>query len=172
MSGVRAHRNATGGFAVGLVGLTLAVSGCGGGSSKTAAAAPAGSSTRPQASVSVPVTAPTNVVAKGGGDFCKLIATASNTGSIGGTSVDEIKKRIAQVKQMELQAIALTPDSLKSDVNLLFHATDQIYTALARANYDYSKLNQSDLKGLQEPDVRQAAARVQTYITNVCKISS
>jgi hypothetical protein len=156
------------GFTVGLMGLTFAVAGCGG-SSKPAAVS-AGTSAAPLAAASAATAPRKKVVAKGGGNFCQLIAASANNAAISGTSAESIKNRIHEVRALEQQALDTSPDSLKSDVHVLFNASNQIYDALAKANYDYSKIDATTISALQEPDVKQAETRLTDYITNVCKI--
>jgi hypothetical protein len=167
MNALPARPPALSGLTVGLIGLTFAVAGCGGSSSKAAAVSP-GSSAAPQAAAS----APTHVEAKGGGNFCQLIAASANNASISGTSADVIKKHVAEVQGLEQQAIDASPNSLKSDVHLLFNASNRVYAALAKVNYDYSKITATDVSALQAPGVVQAEQRLTAYVTNVCKIKS
>jgi hypothetical protein len=156
-----------------MIALTFATVGCGGSSHTSAAvasqSATSNTSAAPEAAKSVP--SASHVQAGGGGNFCKLIAAASDTASISGASSDTVKSRIDVVRSMEKQAVELAPDSLRSDIKLLFAASDRVYNALAKANYDYSKISTSELSALSEPRVTAAETRLKDYTTNVCKIS-
>jgi hypothetical protein len=170
------------GFTVCLVGLAATVAGCGGSGSSpqgsaaavvasplTSSAASTAPSTEGSASTT-PTTTPKKVQANGGGDFCKLIASASNT-DIGGDSAASAEATITKARGQERQALALAPDSIKADVTLLFNASNVMYDALAKVNYDYTKLTSADMAPLGSADVTAAEKRLQTYVTTVCKIS-
>ena len=178
MSPMSSDRRLIKGFAASLVGLSVVASGCGSTGSKTAATAvskaPASADPHSTTAGVLPSVGPAkHVTAGGGGDFCKLIASsANNTKPFTGSSPAEMRQRIADVRKVEEQAVAVTPAALKSDVNVLFTATDKVWAALAKANYDYSKIDQTEISSLSAPAVVTAEQHLQAYMTSVCKISS
>ena len=156
-----------------LVALALAVSACGGSGNATKSdhSAAGGSAAPTTASAKIPTPgASTHVHARGGGDFCKLIADATNQASVAGTSSASIKADLTKIRGQEAQALQLAPSSLTSDVTLLFHASNKIYDALGKVGYDYSKLKASDMSPLRDPDVVAAEKRLKAYVDNTCKL--
>jgi hypothetical protein len=141
-------------------------------SSAPSAATPA--SAPPTKAAAVASAAPvTTVKASGGGDFCKAVAASINkqTTAAGGTN-EEIAARIATARGEELQAAQLAPASIKADVTTLFAATDAVWAALAKVNYDYSKLKPTDMSALSSPAVVAAEARLTAYMTGTCGITA
>jgi hypothetical protein len=170
------------GLTASLIGLAIVATGCGHGGS-TAQASSAGESRTPKSSgvssgpssagtaASLSAAATKKVTAKGGGDFCTLIATATNSEKTAGTDTASVKAQIAKAQGQEKQALALAPSSIKADVTVLFTASNATYDALAKVNYDYSKLTASDMAPLETPEVAAAEKRLKAYTTDVCKIS-
>ncbi len=165
-----------------LMGMAILAAGCGQAGASTAgasvgksqAALSTGASDRslsPVTAASISAAATKHVTAKGGGDFCTLIASATNSEKTAGTDTASVKAEIAKAQNQEKQALALAPSSIKSDVALLFSASNATYAALAKANYDYSKLTASDMAPLETPQVAAAEKRLKAYTTDVCKIS-
>jgi hypothetical protein len=153
-----------------LAGLSLAVVACGGSSSRAASGPPAATGSSAVAQAATSPNAGAHVKAGGGGNFCQLVAAAANSGSVSGLSPAAIKSRIASVRVIEAQALALAPGSIKSDIRLLFAASDKMYSDLAKANYNYSKIDTSSISELSDPKIAAAEGRLRAYITNVCKI--
>jgi hypothetical protein len=177
------------------VALVTAV-GCGSGASKiptpNAAAgstsAPAQGSPAAQASSASPVpsapaptagapSAPTTTAGKpqqatGGGDFCKAIAASLNRPSAAtGTTPAEMGAQLAVIRKDAQQAASLAPESLKADVNRLMAASLAVWDALAKVNYDYTKITASDMTALSTPAVAAAEKRLTAYMTNTCGLS-
>ena len=173
--GLARHR----GLTACLVGLALLTAGCGQGGSSAApsggsesqATQSSGAPSAAEPAVSLPAAPTKQVTAQGGGDFCTLIASATNSEKTAGTDTASVKAQIAKAQGQEKQALALAPSSIKSDVALLFAASNATYAALAKANYDYSKLTPSDMAPLETPEVAAAEKRLKAYTTDVCKIS-
>jgi hypothetical protein len=180
--------------------LIVAVTGCGSSSPAAVVAKPAAASTSASASTlaaaatsaaaavqatggaapsaaappAVPSAAPlTSVKATGGGDFCKAVAASINkqATAAGGTN-QEIAARIATARGEELKAAQLAPASIKADVTTLFAATDAVWAALAKVNYDYSKLKPLDMSALSAPAVVAAETRLTAYMTTTCGITA
>jgi hypothetical protein len=167
-----------------LIGLAIAASGCGGGGGGSTSQAAAGGSPAAHSSVSavtssaasapipsLPVAATKKVTAKGGGDFCTLIATATNSEKNAGTDAASVKAQISAAQGQEKQALDLAPSSIKADAKLLFDASNAMYAALEKDGYDYSKLTADDMSALGTPAVAAAEKRLKAYTTDVCKIS-
>jgi hypothetical protein len=116
--------------------------------------------------------ATTTVKATGGGDFCKAIAAAINKQAVAGTSSNEISARIATVRKEEEQATSLAPGSIKADVVRVLAASDSVWLALAKVNYDYSQLKPADMSALSSPETVAAEGRVTAYMTGTCGLSA
>jgi hypothetical protein len=158
------------GFAGAAVLLLGAAAGCGGGASVASNAAGATSEAAAAVTVSVPVR--TTVKVTGGGDFCRAIAAAVNKQSAAGTSSQEIASRVATVRKEEEQAVSLAPSSIKADVVRVLAASDAVWSALAKVNYDYSQLKASDMSALSSPETAAAEGRLTAYMSGTCGLSA
>jgi hypothetical protein len=158
----RLHSKAFASAAILLLG---AAAGCGGASVAAVSNTAAATGTRTAAGTSA-------VTAAGGGDFCKAIAAAVNKQAAAGTSSKEISTRIATVRKEEEQAVSLAPGSIKADVVRLLAASDAVWSALAKVNYDYSQLKATDMSALSSPETVAAEGRVTAYLTGTCGISA
>jgi hypothetical protein len=56
-------------------------------------------------------------------------------------------------------------------VRRLLAASDQLWAALAKAGYDYSKLVPADMTALSSPEVVAAEKRLTAYMTTTCGIT-
>jgi len=54
----------------------------------------------------------------------------------------------------------------------VFDAADQFYSALAKANYDFTKVDPSMLAALETPAVKTAEQHVTDYMKNTCGIDT
>ena len=116
----------------------------------------------------------TKVKATGGGNFCKDVATAINNSAAAGVPTTTAKAK-AQVEQglAEFSVLAAeAPSKIKADVTVLAGAITVLYTAVAKANYDYSKVNQADLQAMSNPKVTAASNNVDAYVKNTCGIDT
>ena len=149
------------GSLIGLVTVALAATACGS-SSKSAAAGKAADTSAAVTSAAT-TTAPaaatkTTVKATGGGDFCKNIAKAVNNpiSPTGGTSLKDEKDLIAaSLAQGEL-ALGKAPKEIKPDAVIVLSAIDNLFKALEKANYDYTKIDPAALSAVSSPAVTTA----------------
>jgi hypothetical protein len=171
-----ADRLASKGFLAGTAALMIvAATGCGSSSPAAVVATPAAATTSAAAGVQAlpSAAALTSVKATGGGDFCKAVAASINKQATAAGGTDkEIAAGIATARAEELQAAQLAPAAIKADVTTLFAATDAVWAALAKANYDYSKLQPSDMVALSSPEVAAAEKRLTAYMTTTCGITA
>jgi hypothetical protein len=143
------------------VGVALAVAGCGGGGSNPIAGIAEKAAAQQAAGK-----------ASGGSNFCKLIASSLEAGTAlaqGGSAQSE-RQAIDSARSMGDAAVALAPSAIKSDVAVLIHAGDVLYTALAKTGYDYTRLSAADLEGFSAPQVAAAEKNVIAYMTGTCAI--
>jgi hypothetical protein len=148
-----------------VIGATVMVSGCSGGT-KTAAtaadsAAPAGDSAA--GAVAAPVKA------TGGGKFCTDLAQAMNT-SAGATPGTDAKAQVLAARAATNKIVSTAPAAIKSDVRVLVAASNVMYDALAKVDYDYSKLTPADMAGMSSPDVAAAEQHLDAYVKDTCGI--
>ena len=111
------------------------------------------------------------VKATGGGKFCTELATAMNSSAASAaTAGTDPKAEILAARAATNKIVADAPAAIKSDVQLLVKASDVMYDALAKVNYDYSKLTAADTAGLSAPDVAAAEQHLQDYVKGTCGI--
>lgn len=144
----------------------------------TSAAAPTSVASVPPAAASSAVAAAlsaaaqTTVKATGGGDFCKNLANGMNAAmkSATATTSDSLKTTmqtsLAEVEKLMLQA----PSDIKTDLTTLVTAVSGFEAALAKANYDYTKVPPSALTGMETPQVQAAETRVDAWVKAHCGI--
>jgi len=146
--------------------------------STSSAASPAATSAAAAAAASVTAAgpSPSKVVATGGGKFCQQVAQSVNNTALRdaatGSGVDSLKTSVQAFHTLEGAVLKSAPGTLKPDLVTLFGALDQFYGALAKANYDFSKIDPSTETVLETPAVKAATDRVDAYIKNTCGIDT
>jgi len=154
----------------GLAALTVVglLSGCGA-KKKTASASTAAAST---AAAAAPSDTPSTVVATGGGKFCQQVAASVNNKALQaaatGTGADSMKTSVEAFKSIEGSVLKSAPGAIKPDLVTLFGALDQFYAGLAKANYDFTKVDPSIEAPLETPAVKTAEQNVDAYLKNTC----
>jgi len=122
----------------------------------------------------LPSETPSKVVATGGGKFCQQVADSLNKDSAaniaGGTDPTTIKQDVQNEQGLESQILKAAPNAIKPDLVTIFGATDKLYAALAKANYDYSKLDPTSIGSLETPDVTAAEQHITSYMKDTCGI--
>jgi hypothetical protein len=159
-----------------VIGATVMVSGCN--SSKTAAtgttaeSAAANASGADSAAPAVDSAAPAAPVkATGGGKFCTELASAMNTAPTAAEAAGtDPKAQILAARAVSNKMVSSAPAAIKSDVQVLVKASNVMYDALAKVNYDYSKLNPADMAGMSAPDVAAAEQHLLAYVKGTCGI--
>ena len=157
-----------------ILGATVMVSGCSGGT-KTAASTSAADSAAPAVGSAAPAVdsaagaAP--VKATGGGKFCTELAAAMNSSAASAaTAGTDPKAQILAARAATNKIVGDAPGAIKSDVQLLVKASNAMYDALAKVDYDFSKLTPADTADLSAPDVAAAEQRLQSYVKGTCGI--
>ena len=122
------------------------------------------------------VTAST-VKATGGGSFCTKVANSINnavskaaTLAQSGSGPAALKALYAQTRQQEQDAADSAPSAIKGDLQTIFGVSNAFYDALAAANYDFTKVDESALAKLNTPAVQTATQNVTTYVKDHCGI--
>jgi hypothetical protein len=147
------------------------------GSTPPAAAAAATSAGGPAAaSPTTALPSPSKVVATGGGKFCQQVAAEVNDSvakdAASGTGVDSIKASVQEFQSIESSVLKSAPNAIKPDLVTLFGALDQFYGALAKNNYDFTKIDPSVEAPLETPAVQKAEQNVDAYLKNTCGIDT
>jgi hypothetical protein len=144
------------------------LTGCGG---KTKAAA-ASSASAPQAPAAASATS--SVTATGGGKFCQQVASSINQGvaaaAAAGTNSDDVKTQVQQTQALEAGVLKGAPAAIKSDLSAVFDATNKLDAALAKAGYDYSKIDPTAFAAFSSPDVVAAEQHLTSYMKSTCGI--
>jgi hypothetical protein len=145
------------------------------GSAAAAAAGASGAAASAIASAAASVPSPTKVKATGGGKFCQQVANATNT-QLAQAAIASgpagLKEEAQRVQALEAQILQEAPSSLKADIATVFGATNTFYAALAKANYDYTKVDPTALTAMSTPAVQAAEAHLETYTKTVCGIDT
>jgi len=117
------------------------------------------------------------VKATKGGDFCKQVAstyneTAALSKNLTGTA-DSIRQNLATALKDGQAAIDNAPAEVKPDLQIIQDAVKSFTDALAKVDYDASRLG-ADLLGavsaFNTPQFQQATVRSQTYVSEKCGI--
>jgi hypothetical protein len=141
---------------------------------KTASASVASSATAAASTAAAASDTSSKVVATGGGKFCQQIADSVNNNAAkeaaSGTGADSIKASVQEFKSIEGSVLKSAPGAIKPDLVTLFGALDHYYSALAAANYDFTKIDPSTGAVLQAPAVVTAEQNVETYMKTTCGI--
>lgn len=144
-------------------------------SSAAAAAGGSGAAASAIASAAAAAPSPTKVKATGGGTFCKQIANAVNSAALQAAVASGpagIKEEAQRTQALEAQILKEAPSSLKADIGTVFGATNTFFAALAKANYDYTKVDPSALTAMSSPAVQTAEEHLNTYTKTVCGIDT
>jgi hypothetical protein len=157
--------------AVGIALIAVMATACGGAKAKVAAAG-AGDATAADSSAVGSAAGVAPVKATGGGSFCKLYAASVNsaTRDAAAAAPEDTKARIEVARSDAHEALNIAPAEIKKDVALLIDVSDKMYSALAKAGYDYSKLTPADMTAFSTPEVTAAEEHLTAYIKGTCGI--
>jgi len=140
--------------------------------SAAAAAATSGSAATPAVAPPVSAAAITTVKATGGGTFCKNLAAFinSSTTDLTGTTPAAVKASVQKSQAETAILLSEAPSAIKTDLGTLFAATNTLYAALAKANYDFTKVGTTATDALSTPAVEAAETRSDAYVKTKCGI--
>lgn len=85
-------------------------------------------------------------------------------------SPDNLRSQMNALKDVVDRAKASAPDPVKNDIGALANVFDQFFSRLEATNYDM-RAAATELAKVASPDVQAAAARLQAYGEQVCRIS-
>jgi hypothetical protein len=112
----------------------------------------------------------TKLVATKGGDFCKNIASAVNN-PINPSSTSSLKDQKDLIQKSLAQgaeALSKAPKEIRPDAVIVLNAVSSLFKALEKANYDYTKIDQTALASLSSPAVTAAEARLAAFVKTDC----
>jgi hypothetical protein len=134
-------------------------------SSAAGASAPAATSAAPSETAT-----PSTVKATGGGKFCQQVASAMNATAATSGGSNNMAATIKNSQALEAAVLKAAPNAIKSDLITVFGATDKLYAALVKANYDYTKVDPTAMSDLLSPAVKTAEQHLTDYAKNTCGI--
>jgi hypothetical protein len=112
-----------------------------------------------------------------GSSFCKeleqLAAYSNSIGDSASDTPDQMKKTVQLYEGVKSSLEKSAPAEIKADLTTLFNYLDQIYGALAKANYDFTKLDPTVLANLtaNEAQITAAGDHVTQYVQTACGIN-
>ena len=151
---------------VGIAMIAVMATACGGAKAKVSAAGASSSAAGAgDATAADSAAAAAPVKATGGGSFCKLYAASVNsaTRDAAAAAAEDTKARIEVARSDAHKALNIAPAEIKKDVALLVDVSDKMYSALAKAGYDYSKLTPADMAAFSTPQVAAAEEHLTAY---------
>jgi hypothetical protein len=107
-------------------------------------------------------------------DFCDLARAddkAFSDDSPAGQSIADLKKQYQALGPALQKAADKAPSAIKGDFEVFLNAFKPYLQALADANYDVTKIDASQLTGLESPAVTAASDHIEQYFTQVCHIT-
>lgn len=107
----------------------------------------------------------------GGSAFCDKVksdAAAFSSAGFTGKSASDLKSIYSGLDAKLEQMKSDVPSAIKGDFDTYITFIKKIQTALANANYDYTKLAVSDLTSLADPKLGTAAQHISQYFTQNC----
>jgi hypothetical protein len=136
------------------------VAACGGSDDKTENASDSEAVTTTQASSSDD--------GGGGGDaYCGLAAKYSGLENsfAAGADAASLRSSLEKAKDALDDAVKVAPSEIKADVKVIADAYGPFIDAMAKANFDFTKLNPQDpaFAEIQKPEVAAAAQRIEAW---------
>ncbi|MEA2704198.1 MAG: hypothetical protein QOD63_2143 [Actinomycetota bacterium] len=113
----------------------------------------------------------TNFTGAGSAEFCDLAKTLNtNISSAAGGSTAQLKANLEKADAAIHKAVDAAPAEIKPDVKVIADSFTSAVTAIAGVNYDLTKVPPAALATFQTPEFSNSAARLQAYMTDVCKV--
>jgi hypothetical protein len=104
--------------------------------------------------------------------FCGLESKYSGLDSTltPGTDAATIRKSLEQAKDALDEAVDVAPGEIKADVKVIADAYSPFIEALAKADFDFTKVNPQDpaFANIQKPEVAAAGERIETWTKANC----
>lgn len=100
--------------------------------------------------------------------FCSLIRKISSQSPLA-PNVNE-KSTFQQLDAEIGQILAVTPKAIKADMQTLTNTLKQLSAAMAKVNYDPSKVDPAAISALTGSDVAAASGRIADYANQQCGI--
>jgi hypothetical protein len=120
--------------------------------------------------------ADTDFSGKGSGDFCDLARkyTKDFEDTTEAESSDDLEKTYKDLASAIDKLTSEAPKEIKADAEVVNDKFKEINTLLAKYDYDFSKVPEAEANkmSLDDPKVKAASDRVESYFEKVCKIDS
>lgn len=112
-----------------------------------------------------------------GSKFCNelgLIAAQQAKLGPGGDTPADTKKTFDEIKSLKGALVGSAPSSIKGDLTTLFDYITQLDTVLAKAGYDWTKINPTDMATFEADSQKfeTASQNVDNYVTQACGIDT
>jgi hypothetical protein len=107
--------------------------------------------------------------------FCDLArkdkATFNDNPNIATKTPADLKALYGKLVPALEHAASVAPSAIKSDFEVYVTSIKKIDAALAAAQYNFQNMDPTKLAGFATPGLKTAAARLQQYFAQVCKIT-
>jgi hypothetical protein len=141
--------------------MAIVLSACGGGGSGSSAHS------------ATTLAAGSNVKAGGASQFCQVVSDAISAANPAfrqaGSTPDVIHQEYVAGKAKGQEALSIAPSEIKPDLTLLMDASNQLGDALAKVNYDGTKLPAASTAPFSNPQIQAASTHVSTYVQQHCR---
>ena len=87
-----------------------------------------------------------------------------------GGSTAQLKADLEKADKAIHKAVDVAPAEIKPDVKVIADGFTTVVSAIAGVNYDLTKVPPEALATFQTPEFSNSAARLQAYMTDVCKV--
>ena len=118
----------------------------------------------------------TEAEASGGGDakdFCGLESkyTGLEDSFRPGADAASVRASLETAQDALDDGVRLAPSEIKADMKIIADAFGPFIEAMAKANFDFTKVNPEDpaFANVQKPEVQAASARIDAWVDANCK---
>jgi hypothetical protein len=113
----------------------------------------------------------------GGGSFCNLASSElakslKATAALGSTPAD-LRAEVTTFEKIAPALLASVPSSIRPQMASLFDYDKLIFSALAKANYNYAKISPADLQAIESgaTKVEADSTAIEAYVQKACGFS-
>ncbi len=113
----------------------------------------------------------TRFTGEGSGEFCQFITTfteGSQSLSPNATPA-ELEAEFREALGAIDQAVSVAPAEIKGDVEVIADTFERVVTAVSTAGFQLDQVDASTLQELQSENFLDGVARLQAYLTSVCR---
>lgn len=115
----------------------------------------------------------TDFTGEGSERFCELARTyRQRLDRLGTTDPAQLRELSMEAERAIREMEAAAAPEVRGDVQVVAAASIAFFQALARVNYDLTKMTPEAVAGLQRPEVQAASQRLAAYSENVCGMTT